>query len=103
MLKSLLVIAIVASVIFVIGANIYTSALDKQIAWEQDFLKQRADSVAYYRYEYKHSTSGTRRHVGKALQKVIDRLFINEHMLAYHQKELKELQKMRQDFAEMFW
>jgi hypothetical protein len=54
-------------------------------------------------YEFKHSTSGTRKHIGEALQKVVDQLSINEQIQAYHQKKLQELQKMRQDFAEIFW
>jgi hypothetical protein len=40
MFSSILLVAIVASVIFVIGANMYTSALDTQTAWEQKYLQQ---------------------------------------------------------------
>jgi predicted transposase YbfD/YdcC len=71
MFSSLLLVVIAASVIFVIGANMYTSALGTQIAWEQKYLQQQADNVAYYMYEFKHSTSGTRKHIGEACRKLL--------------------------------
>ncbi len=103
MIRDVLLVCVIVFGLLVLVGNIYTAGLETHIAVLEERQQMRQDSIAYYAYEYKHSTSGTRRHVGKALQKVINRLSVNEQRYAIRQKELQELKDRRQQFAELLW